>query len=509
MKISSYWLVFAGCALGWLILYLLIAPSMNGTDVFIFRDAGWNLASSGSFESAALMYMRDLTPRLYSHYTPMMPLLFAGYASVFPRNAYAGTIFNLLLGLLAAAVALFWVLRQPESRLRNAVALAIAVLPVVFITYDRPEALALVLFCVTIGAATASGSQPAVVGLFIALTFLAHPFVAVTAAIWASALVLSRNWSRSTRWMLTLRQITIMGASAIAPLILVAWLFYSLDHDSLRRFAAHALGFNSGLGVLASSQSHLTFRQALYKASLAEGFLGAERYLLALASFLAIAAWSFSRRKLLHTPERLSIAAALCCVAITVVLFPAQGNYVVFLAFAIPLGLLIAHCNQGYRAGPALALLLLAALIQIPACGLSLLERIEQRASFHAAQNQPAYLLANLPSPDSIVAVEGGNYDFFKPRLHHLIELDNAQGVKDYGGLAAVVNCYEAFHGADQAVRPLPPSLNASEFQLIQAAPQHMWVTLLRHRAMRGQWGYGCDLYVRKNGADIAVKPRS
>ena len=82
------------------------------------------------------------------------------------------------------------VLRQPESRLRNAVALAIAVLPVVFITYDRPEALALVLFCVTIGAATASGSQPAVVGLFIALTFLAHPFVAVTAAIWASALVL-------------------------------------------------------------------------------------------------------------------------------------------------------------------------------------------------------------------------------------------------------------------------------------------------------------------------------
>ena len=102
-------------------------------------DAGWNLAAWGSFESAAGPYMHDLVPRFYAHYTPGVPLLFAGYATVFPRNAYAGTIFNLLLGLSIAAIAFWWVLRQPAGRLRNAVAWAVALLAPAFIAYDRPE----------------------------------------------------------------------------------------------------------------------------------------------------------------------------------------------------------------------------------------------------------------------------------------------------------------------------------------------------------------------------------
>jgi len=113
MRNSRYWILFLICALGWLVASLLIAPSISGTDVFIFRDAGWNLAASGSFETAGGPYSHDLLPRFYAFYTPVVPLLFAGYASVFPRNAYAGTIFNLLLGLCAAAVALWRVLRQP------------------------------------------------------------------------------------------------------------------------------------------------------------------------------------------------------------------------------------------------------------------------------------------------------------------------------------------------------------------------------------------------------------
>jgi hypothetical protein len=134
MKNSRFWLFFALSAAAWLVISLVIAPVLSGEDVYIFRDAGWNLASYGSFESAALVYMTDLAPRLYAHYTPMMPLLFAGYASVFPRNAYSGTVFNLFLGLAAAAVALYWVLQQPPGRARNWAALAVIAFPVAFIT---------------------------------------------------------------------------------------------------------------------------------------------------------------------------------------------------------------------------------------------------------------------------------------------------------------------------------------------------------------------------------------
>jgi hypothetical protein len=128
MRPSRYWILFACCASGWLIVALLVAPSISGVDVFIFRDAGWNLAAWGSFESAAGPYAHDLAPRFYADYTPILPLLFAGYASVFPRNAYAGTVFNLFLGLSAAAVALWWVLRQPPGRLRDIAAWVVTLL---------------------------------------------------------------------------------------------------------------------------------------------------------------------------------------------------------------------------------------------------------------------------------------------------------------------------------------------------------------------------------------------
>jgi hypothetical protein len=36
---------------------------------------------------------------------------------------------------------------------------------------------------------------------------------------------------------------------------------------------------------------------------------------------------------------------------------------------------------------------------------------------------------------------------------------------------------------------------------MIQADPQHLWVTFLGHKLMSSQWGYGCDLYVRDSSA--------
>jgi hypothetical protein len=497
MKNSRFWILFAGCALCWLIVAVSLAPNMSGEDVYIFRDAGWNLASSGSFESAALMYMYDLTPRLNSHYTPLMPLLFAGYAAVFPRNAYAGTVFNLLLGLLAAAVLLRLTLRQPAGKLRNLAALMIAALPVLFVTYDRPEALALVLFSATVALAASAPARPALVGLLIASTFLGHPFAAIAAAIWTCALFLRRNWADPRRWLLTASQTATAGICAAIPVAAVAWLYYAIDHESLQRFAAHSLGHFSGIHTVKSGG----WSYAIHKAMFGLSALGTFNYFSSLAVTVLLIGWAIFKRRELMVGEILPVAAGIACTLISIVLFSIQANYIYLLAFLIPAGLLIASGVGGRLAAPAFGLVIFALMMRVPAYGLDLLERIEQVPSYEAARTQPATLRASVADPEAIVVEEGDSYDLFKPEFHHLIRLEDVQDVDHYRAVAAVANCYDAFHGTADAVRPLPAKLDASQFQLIERAPRHMWVTLLGHKAMRGQWGYGCDLYLRNSAA--------
>ena len=501
MRNSRYWILFAVCAVGWLIVFVSLAPSMSGEDVYIFRDAGWNLAASGSFESAALVQMRDLNPRLYAHYTPLMPLLFAGYASVFPRNAYAGTIFNLLIGLAAAAVALRFVLRQQAGALRNAAAAVVAILPIVFITYDRPEALALVLCGGAIAIAARPDAMPVFAGVLIALTFLDHPFGAGAAALWVGALFLARNWTLPERWMRTVGQIAIIAAVAVALIAPVSLVFYMLDHESLRRFAGHALGMHSGLGVAVSTDQRSGFLHGIRTSLFGAGILETFSYLLSLASSVLLAAWSFLHRHELKAAEWLPVLAGLGCALTAFFLFPGQRNYATFVAFLIPVGLLISSARAAKLATPGLSLLLLAVVIALPSSALSVVKRFEQRSSYRAAQQQPSYLRAQLPDREAIVAVLGDSYDLFKPEFHHMIRLNEVDDKDRYAKLAAVANCYDAFQGQAGTVIPLPAKLNATDFHLIQPDPEHMWVTLFGHRAMRGQWGYGCDLYLRNSAA--------
>ena len=320
MRPPRYWILFAACAVGWLILSLLIAPSISGVDVFVFRDAGWNLAAWGSFQSAAGPYSHDLIPRFYAHYTPILPLLFAGYATVFPRNAYAGTVFNLVLGLSAAAVGLWWVLRQPPGKLRDTVAWTVAVLAPVFMTYDRPEVVALILFSAVISLGVKPGPRPLVAGTLIALTFLAQPFVAIVAAVWTFALFLSHDWNRPRRWLLSLRQAAMSTVPAIVILAAVALLYYSIDRAALARFAANAFGVRSGLGMTLSMRSFGRLLSVLHETIFGSPIVWGVEYSLSLLSCGLLAAWSILHRKELRYSEWLPIAAGLACLVLAILL---------------------------------------------------------------------------------------------------------------------------------------------------------------------------------------------
>ncbi len=508
MKNLRLWVLFVACSIVWLIASLWMAPAMSGGDVFIFRDAGWNLAAYGHFESAGLLYMRDLAPKLYSHYPPIFALLFSGYASVFPRNAYAGTVFNLLLGLLAAGVSLYWVLRQPPSWLRTGTACGIAVLPVAFVFMDRPEPIGLVLSVTALALVARDRVRPVWIGLLIALVFLAHPFAAVAESIWAVALLLSRNWTAADRWLKTLKETVITGLVCMAAIGSVALLYYHIDHNSLRRFAAHAFGKHSGVGAAGVSPlGHSLI--AVIRHEVAFSMLAAWMFMGTLATFFFLAGWLLLRRKDMQQRDWLTAGAGLVCGIVSFGFFPTQPGYLMLLAFFIPLGLLITGAPGGKLASAAVALLALAIFVRIPAVVVDVIQRVEQRASYAAAKGQPAYLLARLASPDAVVGLAGGSgsYDLFKPKFRHLVAI-GYMGNDAYSGIAGVANCYASFHGADKAQIPLPEVLDASNFEIIQPAPQHMWITLFGHRVMRAQWGYGCDLYVRKGEVRSVTQPR-
>jgi hypothetical protein len=48
--------------------------------------------------------------------------------------------------------------------------------------------------------------------------------------------------------------------------------------------------------------------------------------------------------------------------------------------------------------------------------------------------------------------------------------------------------------------KPLPEFLDGTQFREVEAAPDHVWITLFGHKIVRWQDGWGCDLYVRRHG---------
>lgn len=499
MKRHWCWILFAGCSVLWIILALALAPAPSGQDVFIFRDAGWNLASTGSFVSAGLPYMTDFVPRLYAHYTPLMPLLFAGFLEIFPKNAYAGAIFNLLVGLAAAASVLVLVRLQPASWYRTTASAIIAVVPAAFITSDRPEALGLILFILTVALASRQKPSAVALGLLIAATFLADPFAALCAVVWIAALAVSRASREQGCWPLALRHAALTGMFAALPVLAVALLYYRIDPSSLARFAQHALvGKSSGLGVVARAGSLAGYFAKLHQGIVKLDVLTAWACAFSLCTGMLLAAWLFVRYRSLSPAQKLAAAAGLACMALSALAFPEQSNYFMLLGILIPAGLLAAS-EKPSSAGPlAIGMLFLFFCAHLPSLACAEIMASEQGESFRAAEAQPAYLRAQIGSPQAVVAVSDGGYDLFKPDFDRLVDADYLGGISNRSGLSGIANCYFAFSGDGNAIRPLPSSVDAASFHLVQRAPRHLWITLFGRKVMRRQWGYGCDLYIRQ-----------
>jgi hypothetical protein len=89
---------FAAGLAGSLGLTLCLGPSPARTDIFIFKDAGCNLALGLGFNAFSIPRL-DLTPRLFGSYTPGFPLVFGIFSFLFGCTAEANTLFNYGVGV--------------------------------------------------------------------------------------------------------------------------------------------------------------------------------------------------------------------------------------------------------------------------------------------------------------------------------------------------------------------------------------------------------------------------
>jgi len=401
-----------------------------------------------------------------------------------------------------------------SGRLKTYTAILIGVFPIAFIRYDRPEALCYLIACAAIAYAARPGTSAVLAGILIGLTFLSEPFGAIVVSVWVAALFLLQNWKNPRRWSLTVIQAGIAALSAALVLIPIALLYHSTDPTSLTRFANHAFGYRTGLGI--ALQTHKNYLQkfmavpflvALTTPSLPTLFFRTA-WLFSPIVLMMFMAWTLVNRKKFVETEWILLAAGFASALLTIILFPFQPNYLTLLAFFIPSGLLIAGKWSSRLSIQGLSLPIAAIIfIDLPGYGISVLFRIEQRSSYLASLQQPSYLLAHLPSPDAMVSVIGGDYDLYKPEFHHMFgtfDLDvHRNGIQVHDDdmsmsqLEAVANCYYGFKGGPGSVRPFPSGLNAADFHLIQPAPEHLWITFFGHRISNTQRGYGCDLYVK------------
>lgn len=505
MKNTTTWILFVFSAVVWILVSLWVAPQPNGPDVMIFRDAGWNLAAHGHFETRGIIYASDLRPQLFAHYTPLMPLLFAAYLKIFPQNAYAGTLFNLLLGYVASAITLFWVLRSPaEGWLKKITVLALAIFPLGMMTNDRPEALGLILSVLFLSYAARDQSKPWMNGMLAAMVFLGEPYAALMALVWFTFLTLARNWKKPRRWISSIYELSVAGAIFGLILGAVALVYYGIDHQSLHRFAEHALGGHSGAGVvLQNKQGYLQKLSSMMVWQSLHWVGGAtihELYAVAPVIFiLGYTFWVIVNLRRFTPSQRLLSVAGVVVALVTVFLFPIQYNYLEFVPFFIAVCLIFCEPREGMQK-PALLLVLLSLLfINLPDELFGIPVRYTERSSYREEQAQLDFVSSHLQSANSVVAFNGEVYDVYKARFPNIFNTFYLpqNRVMDISEVRAFANCYRAYNGQSGEAKPLPKGINAADFYLAQADPKHAHALIFRHKLTNAEWGFGCDVYLR------------
>lgn len=89
------------CVIAWGAVFLLLPPSLGGTDVYLFRDPACNFLAGKGFRTASFEHSHSFQPVLFSIYTPGSLWVFMLFAKIFGCGVIIAKIYPLLWSLLA------------------------------------------------------------------------------------------------------------------------------------------------------------------------------------------------------------------------------------------------------------------------------------------------------------------------------------------------------------------------------------------------------------------------
>src|SRR4051794_11545854 len=109
----SYVPLFIIAVIFWIVMTLFWGPTISGTDVFIFKDAGVNWALGHGFKSMGIPGNFSSQLKDYGSYPPTFPFLFGIYTRLTGLGAYQNAFFSLLIAVLTTW--LFLLLLEQKS----------------------------------------------------------------------------------------------------------------------------------------------------------------------------------------------------------------------------------------------------------------------------------------------------------------------------------------------------------------------------------------------------------
>lgn len=516
-------LIYFGLAAIWILVYGLIAPPFGGTDVFIFKDAGFNLALGEGFKSIpAPFFDGNPTPRIFCSYVPLYPMVCGVWGLIFGIGPYSSAYLDLVLAIIASFLTLCLLLPiagRKRDRVLCAVILGItAPAGGVFMSTDRPEmlgyALGAILLLLWRSAKTSASGRVCILGAT-ALVFLANPFAGLLMLGLVSTLLISDGSEPGGAY----RSVVERGGQLVTGWLIFASIcastavgFYLEDRAALQRFTEHALGSKSGAGVLRNINGAGQF-SSFYITQWRHAFLSSSISSLTMASSLvlcfAIAApclvWAASR---LHGRAASTRAWLIAILLIGVllspfVLFPRQNNYYVLVRAVFPAFICVAQtpvAESLRRMRLPLLLVWVGALFSLPVILLQMMIRVENYNSYKDARKQISAIAAAIDQ-SRYVAITPELYPLVKPVHSKVVDVDYLDRADKAEFVAGLIMGRGGSSYPTQMRVPIPAALADMVWQPLTKPTPPVFISIFGIRAMHSGWGWGLDGYRRSTAA--------
>jgi len=335
------WAPFIGGLAASLSLTLYLSPPGAGTDIFLFKDAGCNLALGRGFNTFAIPGSPGLTPHLFSSYAPGFPFVFGIFSLLFGCSVKANAFFNYIVGVVASG--LFWGIGCSTiyPRLHKAIVgfLVGLVGPFALVAHDgdRPETLAFGFFVVTCLAIGRCTREDAISALLAGITALIQPFAGLLAlvVVWASAQARAFERKGSLDRLFSKRSLEISAEVvllALIPIAITACFYVVLDPTAPERFFGHAAG---PLKLISSSKGgYVAALNHAFSSSGANSKILVSSYISSIILCAMCLQWR--NRRTLSIPVFAFLTTFITVAALPIALFPYQNNYMKLVSVALP-----------------------------------------------------------------------------------------------------------------------------------------------------------------------------